>query len=120
MSIHTVSKRAILLVATLVLVACVDDYDEASVAALLAKPTAEPATAQPATRDRLMSTETAAQTPLPSASAEPEATLSPTELFPDLGLAPEIENELWLNTDRPLNLATLRGKVVLVEFWTFG
>lgn len=26
----------------------------------------------------------------------------------------------WLNTPRPLSLATLRGKVVLLEFFTYG
>jgi thiol-disulfide isomerase/thioredoxin len=35
------------------------------------------------------------------------------------GSAPEISNEIWLNSD-PLRLANLRGKVVMVEFWTFG
>ncbi|GJL62763.1 MAG: hypothetical protein NPIRA04_14170 [Nitrospirales bacterium] len=33
--------------------------------------------------------------------------------------APEITNETWLNSE-PLRLADLRGKVVMVEFWTFG
>lgn len=33
--------------------------------------------------------------------------------------APELPNGLaWLNTDQPLTLAALRGKVVLLEFWT--
>jgi thiol-disulfide isomerase/thioredoxin len=33
--------------------------------------------------------------------------------------APEITGQSWLNS-APLKLAELRGKVVLVEFWTFG
>src|SRR5438270_5618026 len=26
----------------------------------------------------------------------------------------------WLNTDKPLSLAALKGKVVLLDFWTYG
>ena len=37
-----------------------------------------------------------------------------------LGPAPELENEVWINTDEPLRLADLQGKVVLLEMWTFG
>jgi thiol-disulfide isomerase/thioredoxin len=33
--------------------------------------------------------------------------------------APEISGQSWLNSG-PLALAELKGKVVLVEFWTFG
>lgn len=33
--------------------------------------------------------------------------------------APEITNDTWLNS-APLQLQDLRGKVVMVEFWTFG
>jgi DNA-binding beta-propeller fold protein YncE len=34
--------------------------------------------------------------------------------------APELNGGLgWLNTDRPLSLAALKGKVVLLDFWTF-
>lgn len=40
--------------------------------------------------------------------------------FPISGRAPELTNEVWLNSDRPLRLADLHGKVVLVDFWTFG
>jgi thiol-disulfide isomerase/thioredoxin len=32
---------------------------------------------------------------------------------------PPITNEIWLNGD-PVQPAELKGKVVLVEFWTFG
>jgi len=37
----------------------------------------------------------------------------------DYGPAPELHNEVWLNSE-PLSLDDLRGKVVMVEFWTFG
>ena len=33
--------------------------------------------------------------------------------------APDITNETWLNST-PLHLSDLKGKVVMVEFWTFG
>ena len=34
-------------------------------------------------------------------------------------LAPEISGQNWLNS-APLELAELRGKVILLEFWTYG
>jgi thiol-disulfide isomerase/thioredoxin len=40
--------------------------------------------------------------------------------LPDLGAAPEFQNDVWLNSDGPVTLAEQRGKVVLLEFWTFG
>ena len=39
--------------------------------------------------------------------------------LPNRGAAPELFNETWLNSP-PLKLAELRGKVVLIKFWTFG
>lgn len=33
--------------------------------------------------------------------------------------APEFPPLDWLNVDRPLTMAALRGKIVLLEFWTF-
>ena len=53
--------------------------------------------------------------PTPLASSLPASV--PLE---DLGPAPEIRGITgWINSD-PLTLAALRGKVVLVHFWTFG
>jgi hypothetical protein len=40
--------------------------------------------------------------------------------LPDLGEAPELTNDIWLNTDVPLRMADLRGNVVLIEMWTYG
>lgn len=50
-------------------------------------------------------------------------TFSPTEPpmpLPNLGPAPELTNDTWLNTPEPLRLADLRGKVVLLDMWTFS
>jgi thiol-disulfide isomerase/thioredoxin len=47
--------------------------------------------------------------------------VSPSHL-PVLGAAPDfVGNQRWFNTpaDRPLSLRDLRGKVVLVDFWTY-
>lgn len=35
--------------------------------------------------------------------------------------APELAGgKSWLNTDKPLSIAGLRGKVILLDFWTYG
>ena len=70
---------------------------------------------------------TPAQSSVPTQKIEPTRTVQPTappqiiraELG-DFGLAPELENEIWLNTEQPLRLENLRGKVVLIDMWTFG
>lgn len=55
--------------------------------------------------------------PLPEPIADSLPASVPLE---DLGPAPELTGITdWINSD-PLTLATLRGKVVLVHFWTFG
>ena len=64
----------------------------------------------------------------PSAETLPpelEATAPLPEQLPaveleDYGPAPELTNEVWLNTPGPLRLADLRGQVVLLDMWTFG
>ena len=33
--------------------------------------------------------------------------------------APDVAGERWINSE-PLTMPGLRGRVVLVEFWTFG
>lgn len=49
-----------------------------------------------------------------------QSALNDSASLPDLGPAPELTNDVWLNVDAPLHLADLRGKVVLLEMWTFG
>jgi len=53
-------------------------------------------------------------------AAEKEAQQEVAVDLPNLGPAPELQNEIWLNTSEPLRLANLRGKVVLLDMWTFG
>jgi thiol-disulfide isomerase/thioredoxin len=54
-----------------------------------------------------------------AATATVSAPSAPPAL-PDLGPAPELTSEVWLNVERPLRLGDLAGKVVLLEMWTFG
>ena len=63
---------------------------------------------------------TGAQSGASGADEGPAEALPTMANLPDLGEAPELTNEVWLNTDVPLRLADLRGKVVLLEMWTFG
>lgn len=44
-----------------------------------------------------------------------------TEPATTRALAPEFPTDLeWLNTERPLSLEQLNGKVVVLDFWTYG
>lgn len=61
-------------------------------------------------------------TPSSEQNAAPALTPAQQQLLaglPALGAAPELQNELWFNS-APLQLSALRGKVVMVEFWTYG
>ena len=70
----------------------------------------------------------AACAPTPSSEPAPDKQEDPTPMpsathsidLPDLGPAPELTNKIWLNTEAPLRLADLKGKVILIDFWTFG
>jgi thiol-disulfide isomerase/thioredoxin len=53
------------------------------------------------------------------ASSGPADQAATKSEHPDLGLAPDLAGDVLLNTSAPLRLADLRGKVVLVEMWTF-
>ena len=80
----------------------IEDQAPASIPENNPAPAEVPATVPPAEDD-----------PVPTA----EAALAP---LPLIAPAPSWHNETWINTDIPLPLEDLRGKVVLLEFWTFG
>lgn len=61
-------------------------------------------------------TVTTIATPVVTPSATPNAIQA--AIARSWGMAPELQSDTWLNSE-PLQLADLRGKVVLVEFWTF-
>jgi hypothetical protein len=52
-------------------------------------------------------------------SSRPTADIIRAELE-DYGPAPELTNDIWLNVSQPLRLVDLRGKVVLIDMWTYG
>ena len=55
-------------------------------------------------------------------TAEPTAEVAhKVAPYPNLGVAPEFRDDVWLNTEdnTPLRLTDLQGEVVLLEFWTF-
>ncbi len=60
--------------------------------------------------------------PAAPATSEPISAAGPASpALPDLGPAPEITNDIWLNAEAPVTLAALHGqKAVVVTFWTFG
>src|SRR6266550_9278195 len=61
---------------------------------------------------------------LVSASRRPSVSSKGLEMSVQEGgriRAPELTGDRgWLNTDKPLSLAALKGKVVLLDFWTYG
>jgi cytochrome c biogenesis protein CcdA/thiol-disulfide isomerase/thioredoxin len=72
-----------------------------------------------ATRDRLTDLRGGREGTVAEAAAEAR----PGARLPVLGEAPEIQGtERWFNTPggRPLSLRSLRGRVVLIDFWTYS
>ena len=100
-------RRLILLLTTALLGACAAPIGVATSTPIGSTPTSDPMIKQ---ND-------------PTATAVPPITSTTSPGFqadlPDLGVASELQNTVWLNTDRPLRLTDLRGKVVLLDMWTF-
>ncbi len=87
--------------------------DDAKTTAAVAAATDLP---DPTATPTLPPTATPTTAPPPTPTTQPRAKV----VANDYGAAPEINTEVWLNTDQPLRLEDLRGQVVLVDFWTYG
>lgn len=58
--------------------------------------------------------------PAGGAADQNEAPAPASAALPDLGPAPELQNDVFLNTEGTLRLSELRGRVILLDMWTFG
>ncbi len=66
---------------------------------------------------------TTASTPRSTVPQKPAAFMANKTDLPNLGHAPDFTGiTAWFNTpgDKPLTLSALRGKVVLIDFWTYS
>jgi cytochrome c biogenesis protein CcdA/thiol-disulfide isomerase/thioredoxin len=69
------------------------------------------------------STTSTTSPPAPTSPSKPTVFMANKTNLPNLGRAPDFTGiTTWFNTpgDRPLSLSELRGKVVLVDFWTYS
>ncbi|MCL5997193.1 MAG: redoxin domain-containing protein [Chloroflexi bacterium] len=71
---------------------------------------------QPGTTAQSSRTATTEPVSTPQAAA---ATTTPAQALAG-PIAPPVESDTWVNVPAPLAWASLRGNVVMVEFWTFG
>jgi thiol-disulfide isomerase/thioredoxin len=62
----------------------------------------------------------AVRSPGPAAAQEVAFQPAPVPLGPGSPVPEFPADAAWLNTDRPLTLRGLRGKIVLLDFWTYG
>ena len=104
------------LLLTLVLPACTSPEAETSGVDVLVDITVAPPTSESSPAAEVVVVEE----PEEATAVPPEPTEVPMLELPDLGPAPEIVNQTWLNADEPVTIASQRGKVILLEFWTFG
>ncbi len=83
-------------------------------------PTSAPAAAQPAAPTSVTAAPTAAPPAVASAAPSPTPPGAPRDIGGDVGnQAPELMGtQEWINSG-PLTLEELRGKVVLIDFWTY-
>ncbi len=64
--------------------------------------------------DRLRGTDTMPDVPMPFPEAKDQSGLPKIRTAPDF-----VGITKWLNTDKELSMKDLRGKVVLIDFWTY-
>jgi hypothetical protein len=88
---------------------------QATAAPAPVKPTDLPPAKLQATAAQVEPTRAPATAPAPTAAPEPTA----ARVLPEGPLAPEIRSESWINS-APVAWDSLRGRVVMIEFWTFG
>lgn len=89
-------------------------------ALLVALVACNPATDTPGGTASFTPTESS-QTPGSTEELQEDADATPQQSFAGEIAAPEFPPNLdWLNTDRPLSMEELKGKLVLLDFWTYG
>ena len=84
-----------------------------------AQPPAAVATAEPVSLVGILPTPTSMPATFDGSESPTPAQQALLAQLPSRGPAPELTNDTWFNS-APLRLADLRGKVVMVEFWTYG
>jgi thiol-disulfide isomerase/thioredoxin len=111
---HRFNRTIIILLLLAMAVACADTLPPPTGSPNIpdtAGETAVPAPATPPPPESTLSADTPPSTPAPPEQDGYAGTLPAPEFPPGLE---------WLNVAAPLTLADLRGKIVLLDFWTYG